>query len=182
MFEPKKRPARWRAAGTLLAALLSICSFAQAQVGRQFPSEKQVVVDRVTGRPLTLLTSGAFNDAKIYPTHPQWAADGVHILFRSADRSADGHPQIFVVNEISGGITQVSEGEGVDAGSINVARLSNKVYYSRRGGVDASVYLDRSGSHRLVGGAAHAREQVRKNGGHHAEGLHRRWWLHVGCR
>jgi oligogalacturonide lyase len=141
LFEPTRRPALWRAAGTLLAALLFVCSSAQAQVGRQFPSEKQIVVDRVTGRPLTLLTSGAFNDAKIYPTHPQWAADGVHILFRSADRSADGHPQIFVVNEISGGITQVSEGEGVDAGSINVARLSNKVYYSRRAGPDASSTL-----------------------------------------
>ena len=136
MLQPTTKPR------ALLAALLiCICPAALAQVGQEFPSEKQVVLDRVTGRPLTLLTSGAFNDAKIYPTHPQWAADGVHILFRSADRSADGQPQIFVVNEISGRIVQVSAGEGVDAGSINVARLTNKVYYSRRGGADASTSL-----------------------------------------
>jgi oligogalacturonide lyase len=125
----------------LLATLMCVCSFAHAQAGRHFPSEKQIVLDRVTGRPLTVLTSGAFNDAKIYPTHPQWAADGTHILFRSTGRSADGLPQIFVVNEITGRIMQVSEGEGVDTGSINVARLSNKVYYLRRGQGEAPASL-----------------------------------------
>ena len=125
--------AGWYRSGALLATLLFIGSYAQAQVGRQFPSEKQIVLDRVTGRALSVLTSGAFNDSKIYPTHPQWAADGEHILFRSNNRSSDGRPQIFVVNEITGRITQVSEGEGVEAGSINVARLSNKVYYLRSG-------------------------------------------------
>lgn len=113
-----------------------------AQVGRQFPSEKQVIADRVTGRPLTVLTSGATNDAKIYPTHPQWAADGVHILFRSSDRSADKHPQVFMVNEITGVITQVSEGAGVDVGSINVARKTNKIYYTRRADNDAVSMIE----------------------------------------
>ena len=112
----------------LAVAAALACSPLAAQVGRQFPSEKQAIVDRVTGRPLTLLTSGATSDAKIYPTHPQWAADGVHILFRSTDRSTDKRPQIFMVNEITGVITQLSDGAGVDAGSINVARKTNKIY------------------------------------------------------
>lgn len=116
----------------LAVAAALACSSVLAQVGRQFPAEKQTLVDRVTGRPLTVLTSGASNDAKIYPTHPQWAADGVHILFRSSDRSSDKTPQIFMVNEITGVITQLSEGAGIDAGSINVARKTNKIYYTRR--------------------------------------------------
>jgi oligogalacturonide lyase len=119
--------------GIVAIAFALACSSVAAQVGRQFPSEKQSIVDRVTGRPLTVLTSGASHDAKIYPTHPQWAADGVHILFRSSDRSTDQTPQIFVVNEITGVITQLSDGPGVDAGSINVARKTNKVYYLRQG-------------------------------------------------
>src|SRR5688572_14883457 len=76
--------------GALLATLTFVCSYAHAQAGRHFPSEKQALIDRVTGRPLTVLTAGAFNDSKIYPTHPQWAADGVHILFRSTGRTPDG--------------------------------------------------------------------------------------------
>jgi oligogalacturonide lyase len=121
--------------GILAVAFALGCSSVAAQVGRQFPSEKHSIVDRVTGRPLTVLTSGQSHDATIYPTHPQWAADGVHILFRSTDRSSDKTPQIFVVNEITGVITQLSDGPGVDAGSINVARNTNKVYYLRQGSV-----------------------------------------------
>lgn len=123
--------------GIVAVALALACASVAAQVGQQFPSEKQTLVDRVTGRPLTVLTAGASSDAKIYPTHPQWAADGVHILFRSSDRSTDRTPQIFVVNEITGVITQLSDGPGVDAGSINVARQTNKVYYLRRAPNDA---------------------------------------------
>src|SRR5688572_30001041 len=125
-----------------LIALLSAVSVpAQAQVGKRLPSEKSLIVDRVTGRPLTLLTSGANSDAKIYPTHPQWAADGVHILFRSSDRSTDKRPQIFMVNELTGVITQLSAHEGVDAGSINVARKTNKIYYTRRAGTEGPVSM-----------------------------------------
>lgn len=111
-----------------LAAALPV----QAQVGRRMPSEKQVVVDRVTGRPITFLTSGRTGDAKIYPTHPQWASDGVHIIFRSGDRAPGG--QAYAVNEITGDIIQLTQGEGVGTGSLNVARKSNKLYYMRRSG------------------------------------------------
>lgn len=54
-----------------------------AQVGRRFPSEKKIVPDPVTGIPLTFLTSTPADDAKIYPTHPQWTADGQWLIFRS---------------------------------------------------------------------------------------------------
>ena len=117
-----------------IALLSAVFVPAQAQVGKRFPSEKSSIVDRVTGRPLTLLTSGANSDAKIYPTHPQWAADGVHILFRSSDRTADKSSQIFAVNEITGDIYQLTEGPDVGVGNINVARLTNKVYYTRGAG------------------------------------------------
>ena len=114
-----------------LVALIAGANPAFAQVGRVFPSEKQVVADRTTGRAITFLTDGR-GDAKIYPTHPQWAQDGRHILFRSTVR-AEGS-QIFAVDEISGRITQLTSGPGVGAGSINVARLTNQIYYMRTDG------------------------------------------------
>jgi oligogalacturonide lyase len=128
-----------------LLTLLSMLSVsAHAQVGKRFPSEKRAMLDRVTGRPLTLLTSGATNDAKIYPTHPQWAANGIHILFRSSDRTPDKTSQIFAVNEITGDIYQLTHGPDVGTGNINVARLSNKVYYTRGPGTRAGS-IDNSG-------------------------------------
>lgn len=111
-----------------LAALMAAMP-AAAQVGRVYPSEMQTVVDRTTGRALTYLTDGAKGDSKIYPTHPQWAEDGRHIIFRSSTR-AEGS-QIFAVDEITGAIVQLSEGPGVGAGSVNVARKSNRIYYMR---------------------------------------------------
>lgn len=124
----------------LLAGLaaFTLGSLAGAQVGRRFPSEMRTVVDKVTGRPITFLTSGKFSDSKNYPTHPSWAADGTHIVFRSTNRSPDG-PQAFAVNEITGDIIQLTEGAGVGAGSLNLARKSNKLYYMRRAGAPGSA-------------------------------------------
>lgn len=121
----------------LLAAVatLAIATAAHADdVGKRFPSEKRIILDRVTGRPLTVLTSGAKSDAKLYPTHAQWAQDAQHIIFRSSDRAASGSGQAFAVNELTGDITQLTDGEGTGTGSLNVARLSNKIYYMRRTG------------------------------------------------
>jgi oligogalacturonide lyase len=115
----------------LLAIAVSVCANA-SDVGRRFAPEKRVVVDRVTGRPITFLTSGATSDSKNYPTHPQWAADGVHIIFRSSDRAGGGQGQAFSVDEITGDIVQLTDGPGVGIGSLNVARKSNKLYYMRR--------------------------------------------------
>lgn len=123
----------------LLAAVLAMP--ASAQVGRRFAPEKRVIVDRTTGLPVTFLTAGATSDAKIYPTHPQWAADGLHIIFRSSDRAGAGGSQAFAVNEITGDIIQLTDGPGVGTGSLNVARRSNKLYYMRRSGPDAPAQL-----------------------------------------
>lgn len=125
--------AGFKAVCLFTAAMVGCASPAAAQVGRRFPSEMKTIVDRVTGRPITFLTSGNVSDAKNYPTHPSWAGDGVHIVFRSANRSADG-PQAFAVNEITGDIIQLTAGPGVNIGSLNLARRSNKLYYMRRNG------------------------------------------------
>ncbi len=116
----------------LLAILiiLSIYSYA-SDIGKRFPSEKYMMTDSRTGYPITVLTNGTTSDAKLYPTHPQWTSDGKYIIFRSSDRSADGHSQAFAVSEETGDIIQLTDGEGTGTGSLNVARLSNKLYYFR---------------------------------------------------
>ncbi len=102
--------------------------------------------------------------------------------FRSSDRSTDKTPQIFVVNEITGVITQLSDGPGVDAGSINVARKTNKVYYLRRPGNDAPgtlIEVDLDALFRAItNGEADARrfERTRR---HVAEEFHRRRRIHL---
>lgn len=100
-------------------------------LGKRFPSEKYTLIDRTTGVPVTVLTGPETNDAKLYQTHPQWTADGKYIVFRSSDRSADGKGQAFAVSEQTGDIIQLTEGEGTGTGSLNVARLSNKLYFFR---------------------------------------------------
>ena len=78
---------------------------------------------------MTAFTSGTASNAIIYPTHPQWAADGQHIIFRS--NRAGGVWQAFAVHETTGEIVQLTDGPGT-GGSLNVARLSNRLYFLRR--------------------------------------------------
>ncbi|WP_336963054.1 oligogalacturonate lyase family protein [Sphingobium aquiterrae] len=115
-----------------------------SDVGKRFPSEMRTVTDRITGRPLTVLTSGASSDSKIYPTHRQWTKDGHHIVFRSSNRAASGTAQVFVVDEITGDITQITDSSGVNTGGLNVARLSDRVYYMRQpsGAVDGAQLVE----------------------------------------
>ena len=110
----------------LACAAVLLCTNAHAQIGKQFPSERQVVKDPVTGTMLTFLTSKPHGDAKIYPTHPQWTADGKWVIFRSGLARGEA----MAVNEQAGRIVQVSE--GVYTGMLNPARLSNKLYFMRR--------------------------------------------------
>ena len=112
--------------------LATVCS-AHATVGQVYPSEKTVVTDKVTGHKLILLTNGTVSDAKMYQTDQQWAFDGKHIIFRSGSRSPDGHGQIFSIDEASGEIVQLTDGPGVYLTSIMVSRLTNTVYYLRKG-------------------------------------------------
>lgn len=108
----------------LLASLFAVTP-AFAQLGRRFPSEKKVVVDPVTGVPLTFLTSAPAGDSKIYQTHPQWTSDGKWLVFRS--QRVPG--QAFAVNEESGAIVQVTS-RGF-TGMLCVSRLAMKLYHMR---------------------------------------------------
>lgn len=98
---------------------------AAAQMGRRFPSEKKIVTDPVTGVPLTFLTSTPAGDSKIYPTHPQWTADGQWIIFRS--NRVRG--QAMAVNEQTGDIVQVTETGYV--GALCLAQQSMRVFLLR---------------------------------------------------
>ena len=111
----------------LLLALLLTLAPAWAQIGQRFPSEKRVVNDPVTGTPLTFLTTQPRGDSKIYPSHPQWTADGQWLVFRSARVKGEA----IAVNEASGEMVQVTEG-GYE-GMLNLARSGgNKLYFLRK--------------------------------------------------
>jgi len=110
----------------LLCAALILCTSAQAQIGKRFPSERKVVKDPVTGVMLTFLTSKPHGDAKIYPTHPQWTSDGKWVVFRSEMVRGEA----MAVNEQSGDIVQVTEGGYT--GMLNLARKSMKLYFMRK--------------------------------------------------
>jgi oligogalacturonide lyase len=125
------------AAGAILvAASIVFASDAMASdVGKRFPSEMRTLVDANTGVTITALTTGTFNDAKFYQTHPQWSADGKYVIFRS-NRGA-GRGGAFAVSETTGEIIQLTE-----SGSVaSVARKSNKLYFFRGGmGTPSQLY------------------------------------------
>lgn len=114
-----------------LALSLLTAATASAQVGRRFPSERKIIPDPITNVPLTVLTDGVHADSKFYQTHPQWAADGQWILFRSSDRSADGHPQIFAVHELTGDIVQITDGTGHDLTNTHLFWKQDKLVIPR---------------------------------------------------
>ncbi|AOS44575.1 hypothetical protein Verru16b_01638 [Lacunisphaera limnophila] len=98
---------------------------AAAQLGRRFPSERKIVTDPITGTPLTFLTSTPAGDSKIYPTHPQWTADGQWVVFRS--NRVRG--QAMAVHETTGDIVQVTE-TGYQ-GALCVAQKSMRLFFTR---------------------------------------------------
>ena len=123
-FHPMKIPSLPKIAAALVAvACLAAPAF--AQVGHVWPSEKRVVIDPVTGTPLTFLTSTPVGDSKIYQTHPDWTSDAQWLIFRS-NRAAG---QAFSVNEATGKIVQVTD-KGY-MGMLCVARKSMKLYLMR---------------------------------------------------
>lgn len=109
-----------------LCAALFLSTEAFGQIGRRFPSERKLVKDPVTGTMLTFLTSKPHGDSKIYPTHPQWTADGKWVVFRSRLAGSEA----LAVNEQTGDIVQVTEGGYT--GMLNLARKSMKLYFMRR--------------------------------------------------
>ncbi len=112
----------------LLSAILSIFlvpSAAMAGIGDTFPSERKLIKDPVTGVKIAFLTSQPIGDSKIYPTHPQWTADGKWLVFRSNRVSGEA----MAVNEQDGTLVQVSEG-GYFGMLVN-SQKSNKLYLMR---------------------------------------------------
>jgi oligogalacturonide lyase len=111
------------------AAAISACAFfvslSSAQVGRQWPSEKKMVIDPVTGTPLTFLTSLSYGDSKIYQTHPDWTSDGQWVIFRSGRVNN----QAFAVNEANGHIVQITD-KGY-MGMLCVSRKTMNLYIMR---------------------------------------------------
>jgi oligogalacturonide lyase len=116
---------RVRSAFVLLALAAAFATSASAQLGKRFPSEKKIVPDPVTGVPLTFLTSTPAGDSKIYPTHPQWTADGKWLVFRSNRVPGEA----MAVNEETGDIVQATEGGYM--GMLVNARKSTKLYVMR---------------------------------------------------
>lgn len=112
---------------SLLLSLLIALAPAWAQIGQRFPSEKRIVNDPVTGTPLTFLTTQPRGDSKIYPSHPQWTADGQWLVFRSNRVKGEA----IAVNEASGEMVQVTEG-GYE-GMLNLSQSGgNKLYFMRK--------------------------------------------------
>jgi len=112
---------------SLLLSLLLAVAPVWAQIGQRFPSEKRVVNDPVTGTPLTFLTTQPHGDSKIYPSHPQWTADGQWLVFRSNRVKGEA----IAVNEASGEMVQVTEG-GYE-GMLNLSQSGgNKLYFLRK--------------------------------------------------
>ena len=97
---------RFLASASLATALLlALPSAGSAQIGTRFPSEKKIIIDEVSGVPLTFLTSQPAGDSKIYQTHHQWTSDGQWLVFRS--NRVPG--QAMAVNEATGDLVQVTE-------------------------------------------------------------------------
>ncbi len=128
-----------------------ICSSVFAQVGQRFTSEKKIIKDKLTGNKITILTTSDADDSKIYQTHPQWTYDQKYIIFisnRSSPSQSPGSQQaagsgqanreqvkrskVYAVDVKTGTIIQLTEGETSES-SLNIARKSNKLYYSRQG-------------------------------------------------
>jgi len=116
-----------RSAPIVLPALflIALAAPASAQIGRRFPSEKKVVIDEVTGVPLTFLTTQPAGDSKIYQTHHQWTSDGQWLVFRS--NRVPG--QAMAVNEATGDLVQVTENGFT--GMLCLADHSMSLYYLR---------------------------------------------------
>ena len=117
--------------------LVATASAQSSNVGKRYPSEMRVLVDRVTGFPITALTASPAKDFILYQTHPQWTSDGKYIIFRSNrtgnSKLRHGLSQAFAVDEISGDIIQLTDGPDTitGTGALFVAQKSMHFYYFR---------------------------------------------------
>jgi len=109
---------------TIVNANLYSASQDASYVGRRFPSERKTYKDPVTGYEISMLTTSPAKDNKIYQTHPNWTADGRHIIFTS-DRS--GTNQYFALSIDTGVITQLTNEKG--PGNAFVSRTKGNMFY-----------------------------------------------------
>ncbi len=131
----------------LLAVLLMVFAFnVNAQMGKRFPSEKQLITDPSTGIPITVLTSPDKNDRFPYQTDPMWTADGKYIVFRSSSRYTEpggdkdkGTNCIYFIEELTGEIIQATDDSSV--GSSYLAHNSNRMFYMRSDGGKYGLYV-----------------------------------------
>ncbi|MBN2593670.1 MAG: PD40 domain-containing protein [Sedimentisphaerales bacterium] len=91
---------------------------------KKFPPEKMTYIDAATGLEITMLTTSAAKDDKIYQTHPNWTADGQNIVFMS-DRS--GTNQYFAISVKTGAIVQLTDDP--QPGNACLSRKRNRMYY-----------------------------------------------------
>ncbi|MHC4227107.1 MAG: oligogalacturonate lyase family protein [Planctomycetota bacterium] len=93
-------------------------------VTRRLPSERTSYTDPTTGMEITMLTNSPAKDNKIYQTHPNWTADGRHVVFMS-DRS--GTNQYFAVSVETGTTVQLTDDKS--PGNAFLSRTRNRMYY-----------------------------------------------------
>ncbi|MEA3226035.1 MAG: hypothetical protein U9Q07_08800, partial [Planctomycetota bacterium] len=93
-------------------------------VTKKLPSEKASYHDSVTGVKIVMLTTSAARDNKIYQTHPNWTADGRHVVFMSG---RSGTNQYFAVSPETGTIVQLTNDK--QPGNAFLSRTENRMYY-----------------------------------------------------
>lgn len=127
-YTKEKYQARWLSAIlVLVVTICSNCCLASQDtyyVGRRFSSEKTAYKDPVTGYEISMLTTSPAKDNKIYQTHPNWTADGRHIVFMS-DRT--GTNQYFALSIDTGVITQLTNDQG--PGNAFLSRTEDNMFY-----------------------------------------------------
>jgi len=94
------------------------------RVALSLPSEIQTYKDSTTGMEVIMLTTSTAKDNKIYQTHPNWTADGKHIIFMS-DRS--GTNQFFAVSVKTGTIVQLTDDP--QPSNACLSKKKNRMYY-----------------------------------------------------
>ncbi len=127
-YKKEKSKAHWLSAVLVLVITVNANLYSASQdtyyVGRRFPSERTTYRDLVTGYEISVLTTSPAKDNKIYQTHPNWTADGRHIVFTS-DRT--GTNQYFALTVDTGVITQLTNDKG--SGNAFVHRNKNSMFY-----------------------------------------------------
>ncbi|MHC4310193.1 MAG: hypothetical protein ACYSSN_09635 [Planctomycetota bacterium] len=127
-YKKEKYKQIWLSAILFLVVTIcaNICLASQdtSNVGRRFPSERTSYRDLVTGYEISMLTTSPAKDNKIYQTHPNWIADGRHIVFVS---ERTGTNQYFALSTDTGEITQLTNDVG--PGNAFVHRTKNCMLY-----------------------------------------------------